>query len=55
MTLVRDICEYVYVLDFGELIFHGTPAQVQASPVVQSAYLGEALTDTPLDDAEMEH
>ena len=27
MTLVREICDYVYVLDFGLLIFEGSPAR----------------------------
>lgn len=40
MTLVMSICEYLYVLDFGEMIFDGTPAQVRASDVVRAAYLG---------------
>jgi ABC-type branched-subunit amino acid transport system ATPase component len=42
MSLVTSICDYVYVLDFGEPIFAGTPSQVLASPVVQQAYLGVA-------------
>jgi ABC-type branched-subunit amino acid transport system ATPase component len=40
MSLVMDVCSYIYVMDFGKLIFEGTPAQVQASPEVQAAYLG---------------
>jgi len=44
MDLVMRVCDDVYVLDFGELIFHGVPADVQSSPVVQAAYLGEELT-----------
>jgi ABC-type branched-subunit amino acid transport system ATPase component len=40
MALVSSICEYLYVLDFGELIFEGTMAEVAASEVVQAAYLG---------------
>jgi ABC-type branched-subunit amino acid transport system ATPase component len=39
-SLVMDVCSYIYVLDFGRLIFDGTPAQVASSPVVQAAYLG---------------
>ncbi|MGH3248107.1 MAG: ABC transporter permease subunit [Trebonia sp.] len=44
MRLVMEICEYIYVLDFGQEIFQGTPAEVRASDVVRDAYLGsEAL------------
>ena len=41
MTLVMDICDYIYVLDFGRLIFEGEPAAVASSPIVRAAYLGE--------------
>jgi ABC-type branched-subunit amino acid transport system ATPase component/ABC-type branched-subunit amino acid transport system permease subunit len=43
MTLVREICDYVYVLDFGSLIFEGTPGEMQESDQVRAAYLGDAL------------
>ena len=42
MSLVLNVCDYVYVLDFGKLIFEGTPAEIIASPEVQLAYLGSA-------------
>jgi ABC-type branched-subunit amino acid transport system ATPase component/branched-subunit amino acid ABC-type transport system permease component len=41
MQLVLDICEDIFVLDFGELVFRGTPAEVRASTIVRAAYLGE--------------
>ncbi len=41
MTLVMEICDYIYVLDFGRLIFDGEPAAVASSPIVRAAYLGE--------------
>jgi ABC-type branched-subunit amino acid transport system ATPase component len=47
MGLVMQICSYLYVLDFGRLIFQGTTAEVASSHVVQAAYLGEV-------DAELE-
>ncbi|MDQ1695281.1 MAG: hypothetical protein QOJ03_634, partial [Frankiaceae bacterium] len=40
MSLVMDVCQFIYVLDFGEKLFEGSPAAVAASPVVQAAYLG---------------
>jgi len=40
MPLVMSVCDYLYVLDFGEMIYQGTPAETQASPVVRAAYLG---------------
>jgi ABC-type branched-subunit amino acid transport system ATPase component/branched-subunit amino acid ABC-type transport system permease component len=44
MRLVMEICEYIFVLDFGQEIFRGTPAEVRASEAVRDAYLGsEAL------------
>jgi ABC-type branched-subunit amino acid transport system ATPase component len=41
MALVMRVCDQLYVMDFGKLIFSGTPDEVMASPVVRAAYLGE--------------
>lgn len=41
MGLVRQVCTNIYVLDFGQLVFEGSPAEMLASEVVRSAYLGE--------------
>jgi ABC-type branched-subunit amino acid transport system ATPase component len=41
MGLVLSICERIVVLDFGRLLFEGTPSEVRSSPEVQAAYLGE--------------
>jgi branched-chain amino acid transport system ATP-binding protein len=43
MGLVMDIADRVLVLDFGEQIAMGRPAEVQANPNVVKAYLGEEL------------
>ena len=40
MSLVMKVCSYLYVLDFGRMVFEGTPAEVAASPIVRAAYLG---------------
>ena len=40
MALVRQVCQNIYVLDFGQLVFEGTGADMLASPIVRDAYLG---------------
>jgi ABC-type branched-subunit amino acid transport system ATPase component len=45
MSLVRAVCEYTYVLDFGKLIAEGPTAEVLESDIVRAAYLGEEKVD----------
>jgi branched-chain amino acid transport system ATP-binding protein len=46
MDLVMSVCDAVVVLDFGRVVASGTPAEVQADPIVATAYLG---ADVPED------
>ncbi len=41
MGLVLEVCDYVYVLEFGRLLAEGTPAEIRRNDVVIEAYLGE--------------
>ncbi len=59
MGLVFDICDYIYVLEFGKLIAEGTPTEVRSNRKVIAAYLGEdnyfdSNKDAPSDGAGVE-
>ncbi|MET0579104.1 MAG: ABC transporter ATP-binding protein [Ilumatobacteraceae bacterium] len=41
VPLVMRVCDYVYCLDFGQLLTHGLPDAVRNHPQVVAAYLGE--------------
>lgn len=43
MDVILDLADRLAVLNYGELLVVDTPASVIANPIVQSAYLGEAL------------
>jgi ABC-type branched-subunit amino acid transport system ATPase component len=41
MALVSEICQQIYVLDFGKIIYQGTTKEALSSDLVKAAYLGE--------------
>jgi branched-chain amino acid transport system ATP-binding protein len=49
MNLVLDVCDHIYVLDFGKLIASGTPREIAANPKVIAAYLGSSSGTTEND------
>jgi branched-chain amino acid transport system ATP-binding protein len=42
MDLIMNLCDRIQVLAYGEIIFEGSPAAVQAHPRVREVYLGHA-------------
>jgi branched-chain amino acid transport system ATP-binding protein len=43
MSVVMSVCDRVHVLDHGETIANGTPAEVKTNPKVLAAYLGQEI------------
>lgn len=41
MRVVNELSNYIYVLNFGELLAHGLPEDVRSNPHVIQAYIGE--------------
>jgi len=41
MSLIRQVCDEIYVLNFGQIIAHGDPDEISHNPLVIEAYLGE--------------
>lgn len=41
MDVIMNLCDYIYVQDFGNTIAAGTTDEIQNDPIVLAAYLGE--------------
>jgi branched-chain amino acid transport system ATP-binding protein len=45
VPLVVRVCDYVYCLNFGEMLAEGSPDAVRNHPQVVAAYIGEDVED----------
>lgn len=43
IPLVLDVCDYIYVLNFGKVLAHGTTEDIARKPEVIGAYFGEEV------------
>jgi ABC-type branched-subunit amino acid transport system ATPase component len=46
IELVTNVCDRVYVLDFGKLIFEGPIREALTSDTVRAAYLGSVAVES---------
>ena len=45
MDMIMSVCEEIVVINFGEIIAHGTPKEVSSNEQVITAYLGRDTDD----------
>jgi branched-chain amino acid transport system ATP-binding protein len=51
MSVVMSVCERIHVVDHGETIAEGPPAEIKTHPHVLAAYLGEEVAEAPPPEA----
>jgi branched-chain amino acid transport system ATP-binding protein len=54
MGLVLNVCDYIYVIDFGQLLSQGTPSQIREDERVVAAYLGDPESNASREDDSVE-
>ena len=51
MDLVMSVCDRIVVLNFGQVIAHGSPSAIRNNPDVAAAYLGDEVRDNVRNEA----